>query len=205
MFSLEGISRGRLRASNLMWELLLGISTRGAAPEIGTEEYAPYATAPYAALHAILAHLKLRPDDVFVDLGCGKGRVVCCAARLAVREVIGVDMSSDLLTIAQANVRRLRGKRSSTRLVLAKAEEFNYPEVTAVYLFNPFGARTLSAVLSNFERATHERGTAIKVAYFNPVHESVLRQQSWLEEIDRWEPFHVFGQRNAVSFWRSRL
>ena len=32
----------------------------------------------------------LAPGDVFVDVGCGKGRVVCCAARRPLRRVVGI-------------------------------------------------------------------------------------------------------------------
>lgn len=199
------MSRVLVKASNLAWELRLGISTRGSEPENGAGEYTPYGTVPYAAVNAILARLELQPSDVFVDVGCGKGRAICCAARSIVREVVGVDMSPELLAIARANVASLRRKRSPARLVLSLAEEFDYSGVTAVYLFNPFGARTLRTVLCKLQHAAQERGDIIRIAYAYPVHESVFReQQSWLEEIDRWEPFTVFAQRCAVSFWRSR-
>lgn len=108
---LRGIARVRLKASDLMRELRLGILTRGAAPENNTEQYCPYAIVPYAGLQAILARLELQRDNVFVDLGCGRGRVVRCAARFTVREVIGVDISPDRLTVAQANVKVMRGRR----------------------------------------------------------------------------------------------
>jgi predicted RNA methylase len=137
------------------------------------------------------------------DGPCGKGKSICCAARSVVREVVGIDMSPDLLAIARANVASLRGKRSPVRLALSLAEEFDYSGVTVVYLFNPFGARTLSNVLCKLQHAAQERGV-VRIAYVQPVHESVFREQPWLEEIDRWQPFKVFAQRCAVSFWRSR-
>lgn len=56
--------------------------------------------------------------------------------------------------------------------------------------------------MAKLRSGREDRGTPIKIAYPNSVHEAVLREQSWLES-EQWEPFRFFGQRNAISFWSS--
>ena len=57
--------------------------------------------------------------------------------------------------------------------------------------------------MAKLKSACEDRGAPIRIAYLNPVHEAVLREQSWLVESERWKPFRFFGQRNAVSLWSS--
>src|SRR4051794_27662217 len=80
------------RLANLAWDRRLAISTRGVIP-VAHEDSHHYATMNYRTIWPILDHLALGPSDVFVDVGCGKGRVLCCAAHYPVGKVIGVDLS----------------------------------------------------------------------------------------------------------------
>ena len=55
------------------------------------------------------------------------------------------------------------------------AEETDYDEATAVYMFHPFGAVTLRAVMKRIEETLSEHSRRVRLAYVNPVHEGVLR------------------------------
>src|SRR5262249_8840372 len=130
------------RVSNAYWERRLGIRTNGWF-WMDREDSAPYGTQTYASNRQILDALRLRPDDVFVDIGSGKGRVVCMAACSQVGEVIGVEYSEPLTAIARDNAERLRGRRAPIELHTGLAEEFDYSRATVLFLFNPFGPDTL--------------------------------------------------------------
>jgi cyclopropane fatty-acyl-phospholipid synthase-like methyltransferase len=43
-------------------------------------------------LQEIADYLQPSPRDVFVDLGCGKGRMICFMARYRLRKIIGVEL-----------------------------------------------------------------------------------------------------------------
>src|SRR3954452_4600072 len=92
------------RLNNLWWEYRLGISTRGRTP-VNHPDSVHYATMRYSTIWSVLNHLDLQPSDVFVDVGSGKGRVLCCAAYHDVRRVIGVDLSAELCKEASTNAR----------------------------------------------------------------------------------------------------
>src|SRR5260370_34903991 len=49
----------------------------------------------------------------FVDLGCGKGRVLANAARYAFKSVIGVDFAKQLCEASKSNLERVRCTRRS--------------------------------------------------------------------------------------------
>lgn len=52
--------------------------------------------------------LPLSFDHVFVDVGCGKGRVLLLAARHGFRKSIGLELSPSLCEIAEANIQVFR-------------------------------------------------------------------------------------------------
>lgn len=191
------------KAANTFWELSLGVCTRRFqedAPWI-TTEHVEYRPTSYPLIFRILDFLQLTPSDVVVDLGCGKGRVVCCAARYRVAEVIGVDDLSIFTDRAEANAAVMRGRRSKVSIVKCKAEHFDYARGTVLYLNNPFGPETLNAVLKRLELA---RKTSRRLAYFNPVHEAILGEQGWMERYALWPASSRRGIQHPVSFWRTK-
>ena len=79
------------RLNNLGWERRLGISTRGSVP-VDFPDAHHYAAMQYSSIFEVLRFLSLSSSDTFVDIGSGKGRVVCCAARHAVAKVVGIGL-----------------------------------------------------------------------------------------------------------------
>lgn len=193
------------RLSNLAWEFRLGISTRGkGAVETDDKEHIYYGSISYSGIEAVLNRLLLTKDDVFVDLGCGKGRVVSLAARQIVKEVIGIEYSGELVALAEKNSRTLRGRRSPVRIVHASVDEFDYAQGTVFYVFHAFGPLTLDRVVTRLHAIYNAEHRSMRLAYVWPMHESILKQQDWLDEFDRWEPDNSKAQGHLVSFWRTR-
>ena len=189
----------RSRLSNVHWELRLGIATRGVVP-VEHADSTHYATMNYSTIRAILKHLALDPSDVFVDIGSGKGRVLCCAARYPVMQVVGVDMSEAFCQVARRNARRMRGRRAPISVETAAAQDFDYSAATVLFLFDPFGAATLDPLLEQVGRQAQGR---VRIAYANPKHDDVFLRQPWLERCGHWDA-ETAGGEHAVSFYRSR-
>ena len=206
----DRLARGTLRLENALFEHRLGISTHGVhnwtPGDWSQTEHLYYYATSYRRIFRILDSLRLGPSDTFIDLGCGKGRVICCASRYPVRQVIGIEDVPELCKLADKNLQLLRGKRSPATILRAKAEEFPYSSGTVIYMFHPFGPNTLAAVLSGLHRALNLNPRQVRIVYVNPVHESVLAQTEWLEMYDRWPSRRRFSTEimHAVSFWRLR-
>jgi SAM-dependent methyltransferase len=192
----------RNRLSDQLWERRLGISTMG-WQRVDAPDANPYATFAYRSIFRIIDALRLQPEDVFIDIGCGKGRVVCCAARYKARKIIGIDIDPNLCDAARMNLRRLRGRRSLTEIINQGAQEFYYDDCTAFFLFNSFGPTTVGAMLEAIARSLRRAPRRIRFAYVNPCHEQLLRQSSFLAEYDRWRRRPWTGLKFDVSFWRS--
>jgi precorrin-6B methylase 2 len=204
------LARGALRLENALYEQRFKIRTHGLynwSPGDWTgSEHLYYFATSYRRIFRILDALRLGPSDTFIDLGCGKGRVACCAAFYPVREVIGIEDVQALCADAERNLRHLRGRRAPARILHGKAEEFDYSTGTAIYMFHPFGPQTLSAVLSRLEQGVRQNPRDVRIVYVNPVHESVLQTTEWLEAFDRWPAERRLWTEitHPVSFWRLR-
>src|SRR5687767_10057528 len=58
---------------------------------IHTDGRIPYVPSTWRNLPSALRHIPISDDDVFLDLGSGKGRVVLQAAKRPFKRVIGVE------------------------------------------------------------------------------------------------------------------
>jgi len=187
------------RAKNAFWETALGISTRGVIDTDHADSY-HYATMAYATIGRVLDQLALKPDDVFVDIGCGKGRVVCAAGRRSIRRATGIERSEELATQARRNAASVRGRRAPIEVHQADAVDFDYGDGTVFFLYNPFGAATMETVLDRIGRQTS--GRSIRIAYVNPIHDDVFARKSWLRPDGHWD-HDAQRIEHSVSFYRS--
>src|SRR5690348_1473529 len=155
----------------------------------------------YSSILRVLDALKLAADDVIVDIGSGRGRVLCCAARRPVRKVLGVDLSAEFCDDARRNAAAMRRRRAPVEVYQALADEFDYSECTAAYLFSPFGPETLAKVLSKIR--ADRAGRSIRFAYANTAFVEVFDAQDWLKCYQRWSHGSSGGEEHAVAFYRS--
>jgi SAM-dependent methyltransferase len=143
----------------------------------------------------LLDDVPLAPErSTFVDLGAGMGRVVLHAARRPFRQIIGVELSPALLEVAKENRDAYRGPRAcaDVRLVRADAATFTFPRGDlVVYLYNPFAAVVLAAVL---DRLAKQKGS-VAIVYHTPV-EAAL--------IDAHPAFVAASDAGVGRIWRSR-
>jgi SAM-dependent methyltransferase len=192
----------RSKAYSAFWEWRLGVDT--SARDVSFSErldYNWYTTIGYREIFAVLRNLDLTSSDVFVDLGCGPGRVICCAAQFEIGEAVGVEVDERLAAIALCNAAGLRRKGCAVRVENQPAETFDFAEGTVFYLFNPFGAATLAKVLDRLRNSLASDPRRARIAYVNPVHEGLLGAAEWLSCYERWERDTKVSY--AVSFWRS--
>ena len=121
----------------------------------------------------------------FVDYGCGKGATLLLAAEYGFGSVVGVELDSRLTAVARDNVRSVahRSPRQAAVIEVVHADAAAHrPESrpTVAFLFNPFGADTLRAVLAATAGSLSPSAEPLVVAYLNPVHRHVLDECGWL-------------------------
>jgi predicted RNA methylase len=160
-----------------------------------------YIPSGYTAITAILRHLRLTEDDVFVDFGCGKGRVIFAVATHRLKKVIGIEVDKTLVDIARANLAKITKLNLNSTLIEIlhlDATTFDPKEGTIFFMFNPFEHKTMQHVLSNIKTSLITYPRDIRILYNNPKYGVVLDMQDWLVaegEIDN----------SRVYVWRNRL
>jgi len=192
---------------NRFWEWRFKAQTYG-LQDTDIADGTRYEPTPYLLLTEIFNRLELNDQDVYVDLGCGKGRSLLVAAQRNIRKIVGVEYDKDLLAIARSNLARLARIKPTLELIYGMAQSFDFSEVTCIFLYNPFGAETLTQVLEHIAVSLRSNPRPFRLAYANPQHDHVLAALPWLEQFDMWEEkfypdFIVYPpQPRAVSFWR---
>ena len=155
-----------------------------------------YSPANYHAFTAVLSRLNIQPErDVFLDFGSGLGRAVILAALHPFRRVIGVEISAELNQVAEENVcralRRLRCR--SVELITADAATYRIPpDVTVIFLYNPFCGLVLKNVLRNIRESLSEKPREVRLICQVPkqsAFEMELQQQSHFT-LERQERFN---------------
>lgn len=126
-------------------------------------------------------------DFSFVDLGCGKGRVVLLAAARGFVAAIGVEYSPLLTEIARRNAETFvvrGGATQAPEFWQGNAADYPPPDGNVfVYLYNSFGVDILTQCLDRLEAAKREApARRIVLVYVNAQHgDKVAAHPSWRE------------------------
>lgn len=177
-----GVRAVRGHVARLLYDRRYGVSTADFADlaEFGLDhpERVYYSPAHWGTLRRALPPGEVGEDDVFLDLGSGKGRMALeAASRYPFRRVIGVELSAELTEVARANLAstRLRLRAGSVEFVHGDALEYVIPaDVSVVFLNNPFRGRTFAAAMDRLIASADRHPRRIRVVYFNPVEEASL-------------------------------
>lgn len=130
----------------------------------------------------------------FVDLGCGKGRALLVAAAYGFRQIVGVELSGDLVRIAETNT------AAHPRVLVQQgdAAEFRYPETPLViFLYHPFLAPVLKRVLRNLERQYRSKPRKIYLLYANPSYFRVMARCGFLRQV--WDYVFALSEEDAAA------
>ena len=159
------------------------------------EDREDYAPAFLTSLPRILPRREVSEEDVFIDFGSGKGRVVLQAALwYRFRRVYGVELSERLHEIAQRNVERVRGRLRcpDVRLVRSDVLDFDIPDdVTVAFLYNPFRGRIFEDVLGRLLESVDHNPRPLRIVYGNPQEEAALLRTGRVQQVHGfrgWRP-----------------
>ena len=149
-------------------------------PDVHDAERIYYIASPWRQLRRALPRREVAETDVFVDIGCGKGRVVLeAAAGYPFRRCMGVELVPEIYQQAVANIRnaeaRHRRIQGRVELVNSDIRDFKVPDdVTVVYAFNPFRGSiweaSMNALVESYDRAPRR----IRLIYAKPLEHEVL-------------------------------
>ena len=110
----------------------------------------------------------------FLDLGCGKGRILAVASEFPFRRIVGVELAPSLAPIARRNAAIMRERfpeRTPITVIEGDAVETPLPDgPLVVYFYQPFYRPLMRKVLANLEQAVlRDPGRPLHVVFYNPV------------------------------------
>lgn len=136
---------------------------------------APVQSVPYRVADAAMAGVRVQSDDVLVDVGCGRGRVLNWWLSQGWRNrMIGVELDPEVASEVRKRLKRF----SNVQIITGDAVELTPAEATICFLFNPFNRD----VVERWHKALLARhvGERLTVVYVNCHHLDVFRAA------DRW-------------------
>lgn len=146
-------------------------------------EIFPVQSANYRILRELRKKIKIDPEDVFVDVGCGLGRLL---GYLRLNDIKGKkSYGVEINERASQFAMKVFENSDDVTIICDDATLTQIEDATVYLLFNPFGENVLNAFLDNLER-TAKKG--IRIYYMHAVFEQVFneRQKTWLQ-VSRFE------------------
>ena len=120
-------------------------------------------------------------DSVFVDLGCGKGKVLLMASEYGFKRIVGVEFSHELCQDAKKNLfiyRKKVGVDMNVSIIESDVVDYEIEDDENVFfMFNPFDEVVMSKVLSNINMSLEKKPREIWLIYYNPLCGDIIEKQ----------------------------
>ena len=143
-----------------------------------------YMPVSYSLLEEIFQQLPALTRNHFLDIGCGKGRALCMAARLGFKKVTGIDFSKELCDAAKENLTVTKQKIPSLHFEIINNDAFYFEipdDVDCIFFFNPFDEIIMSAVTNNILTSLQSHPRKIRIIYVNPLYKELFTKAGFKE------------------------
>ena len=183
------------------WDESLRIQTIG-RDDTNSDEYRyPYEPTPYCVLERLAESGLIRPQDVVLDYGCGKGRVGFFLSQRTGAKTIGIEYDERIYSGALENQRTAVSK---AKFVLTRAEGYEVPEeVNRCYFFNPFSVEILHKVMARIIESWYAHPRELFLLFYYPSDEYIsylmtVEELEFYDEIECDDLFPGCDERERV-------
>jgi SAM-dependent methyltransferase len=137
-------------------------------------------------------------EDVFLDIGSGKGRVLLQAARYPFRRVVGLEISEELNRIARANL-EARGV-DHFELITADIVDADFPDdATVVYAYNPVRGDLFCKLAEKLIASVDRAPRRVRFIY------NCALEHETLEATGRFRPVGTIPALRPTPAWSRKL
>jgi SAM-dependent methyltransferase len=168
--------------------------------------YEPTKVLPLRKLFKYI-RLMIPTNRIFVDFGCGKGRVLLIASNFGFKEVRGVEFAHELCEIAKNNCAVYKHQTAvSTEFKIIESDVVDYiinPDENVFFMFNPFDEIILNKIINNITTSLNIQPRRILIIYNHPKYNNVIEQQDKFARLEecvfggiRFALYSNYGQIN---------
>ena len=128
-------------------------------------------------LKKLFKELNIPQGKIFLDLGCGKGRVLLIASEFGFKELRGVEFASELCKTAVTNCSLYKDKTGSNaefHIIESDVVDYEFYDEDVFFMFHPFDAFILLQVLKKIKLSLVVNKRKIWIIYRNPVHKDTI-------------------------------
>jgi SAM-dependent methyltransferase len=129
-------------------------------------------------LQTLLRELPLPAGSTFVDIGCGKGKVLLLAAQHPFARVVGIEFSPSLCEQARRNIEIFRRQvrlRAPVEVIEADVTQHVFGgDENVFFLYNPFDGEILEAFLKNLAGSLASHPRELWMIYNAPAYAGVV-------------------------------
>jgi SAM-dependent methyltransferase len=134
-----------------------------------------YLPSPLRVTSWMIDRIGVNPREYsFIDLGCGKGRVLLIAARHPFRKIAGVEISTELAAIARRNISQFRPSTDQVRAIVVENTDVRNFAMPAgnllIHMYHPFDPSITAAVFARLVAIRDLPPRRVIVAYLTYTH-----------------------------------
>lgn len=154
---------------------------------IDEEEYHEYEPSGWRAVRTALRGIEIGPGDAFLDIGCGKGRVLLQATRRPFGRVVGVELGPQLAEQARQLIDGAKRRRcGSAEVIVADVTSWQVPDdITIAYAYNALHGDSLRQMLDRLAESAQRAPRRLLFIYANPEHEDEVLAHPALQLLER--------------------
>jgi SAM-dependent methyltransferase len=135
----------------------------------------------------VLRTLRIAPDSCALDLGSGKGGAAITLRSFPFAEVVGVEISPQLVEVARGNAARL--KLRNIRFEESDAGAYTALDCfTHIYMYNPFPCAVTRQVLNNLRASLEQSDRELVLIYRNPLCDAEIAASGLFSKVDEHKP-----------------
>lgn len=128
----------------------------------------------YAAFPLIFRNLDVQPEDVLVDVGCGKGRVInYWLSQKYSNKLVGLELDPAIAKRTASNYRT----RPNVTILAGDAAANLPPEGTIFYFYNPFSPEKFAELEQQLSGLAQDK--PVTILYYNPKSVDIFNNEPW--------------------------
>lgn len=196
-----------MKQNEANWDKLLKIKTTGRDDSNSDQYHYPYEPTPYGVLERLANSGFIGSKDVFLDYGCGKGRVDFMLSYQTRARTIGIEYDERIYNKAMEN-KESAVSAGRVEILLQNAEEYEVlKEVNRCYFFNPFSVEILRKVMARITESYYLEPREILLFFYYPSDEYIsylmtVNELEFMDEIDCSDLFEGKDKRERIVVFR---